>query len=298
MIAVAALDTSSNKAWFSNWGSWVDVAAPGLSISTTTTGAGYTTGFAGTSGACPHVAGLAALLCSALPTATPAQIRDALENGAVPLIQAPFGEYTGYGRIDCAASLVCAGSPSCSTGPARALFLAPCGGGPLEVPTTSGAAKLPPHIVYGTHFDLASNARLLYPSLGDVTAVRRTRNELEVVGMSNHLPYYYVELVVRKVLVPDIDAMEIVIRRAYSNVSGAETIELYDWSTASFPYGSFVNVSSAPAPSGAPQTAVIPLPATPARFVDDEGTMYVRINVNGAASNGALTADLFHVVVY
>jgi hypothetical protein len=46
VISVAALDPALNKAGFSNWGTWVDVAAPGLSVSTTTTGGGYTTGFA------------------------------------------------------------------------------------------------------------------------------------------------------------------------------------------------------------------------------------------------------------
>jgi hypothetical protein len=360
VIAVAALDSGANKAGFSNWGTWVDVAAPGTSISTVTASGGYTTGFAGTSGACPHVAGLAALLASADPLATNAQVRDALENGAVPTVQAPYGEYTGYGRIWCPASLACLQGP-CSTGPARFHFLAPCGGGPIPATTATSGDKRPPHLVYGTHFDVAANVELVTPSLQPLAVARRTRNELEVTGVGNTLPYYlvrlnngaqteqvtwsggsgwhyapsdagtsgpgspvstggfrelhaddgvaytctaradgkvYVELVVRKVLVPSVDAIELYFERSYSNVNGTETIDLYDWSTWSFPYGTWVSASSVPAPTGAPATLLAVLPSNPARFVDDEGTMYVRITTTGAAGNGVLSADQFRVIVH
>lgn len=66
VIAVAATDQNDYKASFSNYGSWVDVAAPGVDILSTRLGDGYETG-SGTSLACPHVAGLAALLLSKYP---------------------------------------------------------------------------------------------------------------------------------------------------------------------------------------------------------------------------------------
>ncbi|GAI46832.1 unnamed protein product, partial [marine sediment metagenome] len=61
-IAVAATDANDNLASWSNYGSWVDVAAPGSAYSTKPNGQyGY---MAGTSMASPHVAGLAGLVFS------------------------------------------------------------------------------------------------------------------------------------------------------------------------------------------------------------------------------------------
>jgi thermitase len=63
-IAVAATDHNDAKASFSNYGSWVDVAAPGVSILSTTNDGAYGL-MQGTSMASPHVAGLAGLIWSA-----------------------------------------------------------------------------------------------------------------------------------------------------------------------------------------------------------------------------------------
>jgi thermitase len=62
-FAVAASTSSDERASFSNYGLWVEVAAPGVSIVTTWIDNTYTYA-SGTSVAAPHVAGLAGLLAS------------------------------------------------------------------------------------------------------------------------------------------------------------------------------------------------------------------------------------------
>ena len=104
VLAVAATGTETNKASFSDYGSWVDVAAPGVNLTTTATN-GYTNGFGGTSGACPHVAGLAALLFASNPNATNKTVRAAIEDTATLVNQSPYGEYSNYGIVDARAAM-------------------------------------------------------------------------------------------------------------------------------------------------------------------------------------------------
>lgn len=82
VIFVAATDRNDNRASFSNYGTLVEIAAPGVDIlSTIPNGYGLSSG---TSMATPHVAGAAAVLRSRFPTATARQILDRLIGTADP----------------------------------------------------------------------------------------------------------------------------------------------------------------------------------------------------------------------
>jgi len=99
VVAVTATDQSDNPAWFTNFGSWVEVAAPGVSIYSTIWDNSYAS-WSGTSMATPHAAGVAALIWSQFPGMTRDQVRARLRSTADDLGAAGFDIYYGYGRIN------------------------------------------------------------------------------------------------------------------------------------------------------------------------------------------------------
>lgn len=84
VIAVAATNVNHVKSSFSNYGSWVDVAAPGNVIySTYANDPSLTYAYmTGTSMAAPHVAGIAALVWAAGTCSTNTCVRSAIERNA------------------------------------------------------------------------------------------------------------------------------------------------------------------------------------------------------------------------
>ncbi len=100
VLAVAATDPTDTLTSFSQYGAWVDIAAPGQAILSTVPGGGYES-WSGTSMACPHVAGAAALVWSAAPSLSNQQVRHALEDTADPCQPYWFGGIgEGKGRLN------------------------------------------------------------------------------------------------------------------------------------------------------------------------------------------------------
>ena len=81
VICVGAVDSSDKDAYFTNYGSAVDIKAPGVSIKAYVPG-GSLKSLNGTSMAAPHVSAAAALFHVADSAASPAQVEDALTQSA------------------------------------------------------------------------------------------------------------------------------------------------------------------------------------------------------------------------
>ncbi|MEU4796137.1 S8 family peptidase [Streptomyces sp. NPDC023327] len=82
-ITVGATTNTDARASYSNYGSVLDIFAPGSSITSSwNTGDSATNTISGTSMASPHVAGAAAIYVGQNPSATPAQVSTALVNAA------------------------------------------------------------------------------------------------------------------------------------------------------------------------------------------------------------------------
>src|SRR5579872_1817 len=113
VITVAATDHNDNIAYFSNWGTKIDVAAPGVDI-LSLRAAGTTMGTPlnslytradGTSMATPHVSGLAALILAQHPTYLDEDVRQVLRVSGTDLGQSGYDTTYGYGRINATAAL-------------------------------------------------------------------------------------------------------------------------------------------------------------------------------------------------
>lgn len=106
-IAVASTNHNDQKASTSNYGEWVDISAPGVSILSTLNNSAYGIS-SGTSMACPHVAATAALMVSHAPgMLTAAEVKEMLLTSADDhyALNSSFEGMLGTGRLNTYAAM-------------------------------------------------------------------------------------------------------------------------------------------------------------------------------------------------
>jgi len=189
VLAVAATDSTDRLASYSNYGSWVNVAAPGSSIYSTlptyAAGGGFGTNYgtlSGTSMATPHVAGEAAFLLGQNPALTNAQVRSLIIGNVDPY--SPYSGRSiasGAGRINVYRALLAAGG-STPTVPAAPTGLAATAGNGQVSLTWSGSAGATSY-----------NVKRATVSGGPYTTVATaTTTSYTNTGLTNGTTYYFV----------------------------------------------------------------------------------------------------------
>lgn len=99
VMAISAIDEAGGLASFSNRGPEIDLCAPGVNVLSCAPGGGYRS-LSGTSMACPHVAGAAAVTWGAHRWAGNADIRALLAWRADRMGRLGKTDEFGYGRVD------------------------------------------------------------------------------------------------------------------------------------------------------------------------------------------------------
>lgn len=336
VLGVGATTTGNARAGFSNMGSWVDVAAPGTGLQATTTSLGYTTGFGGTSGATPQVAGLAALVYSAKPGATNAEVRAIIEDTATDLTT----QWTNYGMVNCEAALKSITQPVAPKSPV-VRWVSPIVSKTGGIVRVYGRGFEAPHHVYVTTSGVsraivnrgrnfmdvsipAGNGRMEvwvdgYPRavFNRPSGVNNIYGMIEAScnnggsvtgGFFDSLDYDSKVMTVTAgtggefrfdgtfmKVQPTGSSMTMKFTRAMPNIplGLTETVYLYNWSTASFPYGVWDAVYTGTASRSA-KTSNIAVNNI-ANYVDPEGTMYFRVEVPGATTAGPLQVHTMQI---
>lgn len=117
-IYVSAVDSSDTKSSFSNYGPYIDIAAPGQNIYTTTRGGGYGP-WNGTSFAAPIVSGVMALIFSANPSLSVSDAKQILFSNADNI---GTSTYYGAGRVNAARAVQAAGGYTVNQPPTISLI--------------------------------------------------------------------------------------------------------------------------------------------------------------------------------
>jgi subtilisin family serine protease len=156
VLAVAATDRNNQLASFSNYGSTVELAAPGVSILSTTPNSSYAY-YSGTSMATPHVTGAVALLWDLHPDWSYGQVINRILSAVDPLPSLAGKVATG-GRLDVGRAIVGSGpTPAPGTTPIPS---------PGTTPTPSPPPAVTPTPVAPEYTYTSPNRPALIPDRG------------------------------------------------------------------------------------------------------------------------------------
>jgi len=108
VVAVGAVDSTDTRDSDSNYGSALDLMAPGVNVLSTALpwgsacadGGAWVARCSGTSMAAPHVSGAAAIVWALYPSLSNSEVIQRLKDTALDLGTAGWDSQTGYGRID------------------------------------------------------------------------------------------------------------------------------------------------------------------------------------------------------
>jgi hypothetical protein len=137
VITVSATTSSDVLASYSNYGSQIDVSAPGSGILTTFVGGGYG-GVNGTSFAAPNTCGVIALIMAADPTLSAAQVETILKSTADDLGTPGYDTLYGYGRINAYKAVKAAAGCGVTISPSSVGI---CKGGSTTLTAGGGSGK-------------------------------------------------------------------------------------------------------------------------------------------------------------
>ncbi len=104
-VSVVAIDSNDERATWSDYNEYKDIAAPGCYIWSTWYKDNKYARLSGTSMACPIVSGVCALLYSLNPNLTVDEVKEALYNTATDLGEEGRDDYYGYGKVNAPAAL-------------------------------------------------------------------------------------------------------------------------------------------------------------------------------------------------
>jgi len=160
VIAVGAVDLNGVRAPYSNYGTWIDLVAPGGNLAANLDGDAYPDGvlstlmddsgpslspvyafYQGTSMACPHAAGLAGLLLAVDPLLTPTQVESILVSTAVDLGSPGKDIFYGNGLVNAEQALLVADGSASGT-PVLGLTPTSLAFGTAQVQLSSAVANL------------------------------------------------------------------------------------------------------------------------------------------------------------
>ena len=208
VIAVASVGRTGGKAYYSNYGAGVDVAAPGgdttggitangvlstLNAGTTTPGADAYAFYQGTSMATPHVSATAALMIAANPALTPDQVESLLKSSArafpATCTQCGSGIVDATAAVKAAVAAGAAATPAAPTVTTSAASGITASGATLNSTITANGSSTAVTFDYGTASGVYTVTGLAATSGNPVTTVGSA--SVAISGLSCNTRYYF-----------------------------------------------------------------------------------------------------------